>query len=83
MINNKMDESKEKPAIPEKWITPIRLVMYLLLAGCSAYIFYNSHELELTHYIVFMAIAAVCSMALLDCKMSSEYWRKQNDEKQH
>lgn len=66
-----------KPALPEKWITPIRLFIVVVLASCSAYIFFNVQDLTFTHYIVFMIIAVVCSMAWLDCKMSQRYWQEQ------
>jgi len=66
-----------KPALPEKWITPIRLAIVLVLAACSAYIFFNVRDLKFTHYIVLMTIAVVCSMAWLDCKMSLRYWQEQ------
>jgi len=67
----------QKPALPEKWITPIRLAIVLVLAACSAYIFFNVRDLKFTHYIVLMTIAVVCSMAWLDCKMSLRYWQEQ------
>ena len=73
--------SERKPALPEKWITPIRLLVVVVLASCSAYIFFNVQDLKFTHYMVLMVIAVVCSMAWLDCKMSIRYWqevRKQN-----
>lgn len=71
---------KTKPALPEKWITPIRLGIVLVLAACSAYIFFNVRDLQYTHYIVFMIIAVVCSMAWLDCKMSLRYWEQQRQQ---
>jgi len=68
---------RTRPALPEKWITPIRLTVVLVLAACSAYIFFNVRELKFTHYIILMTIAVVCSMAWLDCKMSLRYWEQQ------
>ena len=67
-------------ALPEKWIIPIRISAYLALAGSCGYIYWNSRELEMTHYMIFLAIAAVCAMALLDCRMSVDHWDKKKLE---
>ena len=70
----------DKPALPQQWITPIRLFIYLVLAACSAYIYFNTRSLEFTHYIIFVAVAAVGGMVLVDCKMSRQYWDNQGDK---
>jgi len=69
-----------KPALPEKWITPIRLLVVLVMAASSAYVFFNVQELRITHYVILMTIAVVCSMAWLDCKMSLRYWQEQHSK---
>ena len=63
-------------ALPEFWIVPIRLFIYIVLAGCSAYVYFNVGDLELTHYLVIVSIVSVSAMALLDCRMSTDYWQK-------
>jgi hypothetical protein len=70
--------SKGKPALPRKWLVPIRLAIYVVLAGCSAYIYYNARDLEWTHLIIFLPVAAVAGMVLLDCKFSENYWKEQD-----
>ena len=75
-VHNKTD----KPALPRKWIVPIRLAVYVVLAGCSAYIYFNARDLELTHLFIFLPVAAVAAMALLDCRFSEDYWKKQEAE---
>lgn len=67
-------------ALPRQWIVPIRLGIYSVLAGCSAYIYFNVGDLEFTHYLVVITIVAVSAMALLDCRVSDDYWRKQELE---
>lgn len=67
----------EKPALPRKWLVPIRLAVYVVLAGCSAYIYYNARDLEWTHLLIFLPVAAVAGMVLLDCKFSENYWKEQ------
>jgi len=71
----------DKPALPQSWITPIRLLVYIVLAGCSAYIYFNVKDLELTHLFIFLPVAAVSAMVLLDCKMSNAYWAKLESDK--
>ncbi len=66
--------------MPRKWIVPIRFVVYVVLAGCSAYIYFNVRDLEVTHLFIFLPVAAVAAMALLDCRFSEEYWKKQEAE---
>jgi len=48
----------------------------LVLAACSAYIYFNVGDLGITHYLVIFSIVAVAAMALLDCKVSDAYWKK-------
>jgi len=75
---NKTDDNKDKPALPKKWIVPIRLAVYVVLAGCSAYIYFNVRDLEWTHLIIFLPVAAVAAMALMDCRFSENYWKEQD-----
>ncbi|HEY5601968.1 MAG TPA: hypothetical protein VIM41_02565 [Gammaproteobacteria bacterium] len=77
MTNN----PKDKPALPKNWIVPIRLAVYVVLAGCSAYIYFNVRDLGLTHLFIFLPVAAVAAMTLLDCRFSEDYWKKQEAEK--
>ena len=71
---------KKSSALPKAWIVPIRLAIYSVLAGCSAFIYFNVGELEFTHYLVIVTIVAVAAMALLDCRVSDEYWKKLEKE---
>lgn len=80
MTTNKND--KGKPALPKKWIVPIRLAVYVVLAGCSAYIYFNVQDLELTHLFIFLPVVAVAAMALLDCRLSENYWKEQEQKNQ-
>lgn len=82
-----MSERKNS-ALPRKWIVPIRLGIYSVLAACSGYIYFKLGELEFTHYLVIIVIVAVSAMALLDCRVSDDFWqaddrRSRQDEKQH
>lgn len=70
--------AQDKPALPRKWLVPIRLAIYVVLAGCSAYIYYNARDLEWTHLLIFLPVAAVAGMVLLDCKFSENYWKEQD-----
>lgn len=70
------DNDHRTTALPEPWIVPIRLFIYAVLVGCSAYVYFNDGDLELTHYLVIVSIVAVSAMALLDCRMSTDYWQK-------
>lgn len=80
-IMNTTSHEKDKPALPKKWIVPIRLAVYVVLAGCSAYIYYNVRDLELTHLFIFLPVAAVAAMVLLDCRFSEDYWKKREAER--
>ncbi len=71
---------KKGSALPMGWIVPIRLAIYSVLAGCSAFIYFNIGELEFTHYLVIVTIVAVAAMALLDCRVSDDYWKKLEKE---
>lgn len=76
--NNNSSSDSSRPALPRKWIVPIRLAVYSVLAGCSAYIYFNVRDLELTHLFIFLPVAAVGAMALLDCRVSENYWQQQD-----
>jgi len=78
----KSDEKTGSAALPEKWIIPIRVVAYIALAGSCGYLYWNARELEATHYMIFLAVAAACAMALLDCRMSVEHWDKKKRERE-
>ena len=71
--------NSDKPALPRQWIVPIRLTIYVVLAGCAAYIFFNVRDLEITHLFIFLPIALIAGMAALDCKMSEKYWQEQDN----
>lgn len=72
-----MSGAEEKSsALPKAWLVPIRLGIYSVLAACSGYIYFNVGDLELTHYLIIIPIVAVSAMALLDCRVSGEYWRR-------
>lgn len=74
-MDSKQKEQKSS-ALPEAWIVPIRLGIYTVLAACSAYIYFNVSDLDVTHYLVIISIVAVAAMALLDCKVSAAHWKK-------
>ena len=63
-------------ALPKAWLLPIRLGVYSVLAACSGYIYFNVGELELTHYLIIISIVAVAAMALFDCRVSDEHWKR-------
>ena len=62
-------------ALPKALIVPMRLGIYSVLAACSGYIYFNVGELVLTHYLIIVSIVAVSAMALLDCRVSDDYWK--------
>ena len=72
------DPDSGSSALPKQWITPIRLGIYALLAACSGYVYFNVGDMELSHYLVIVSIVAVSAMALLDCRVSDDYWQRQH-----
>ncbi|NOY62748.1 MAG: hypothetical protein GXP10_06305 [Gammaproteobacteria bacterium] len=72
----KTPEKGGRPALPRKWILPIRLAACVAILAAIAFIFFNIDNLEMSHLFIFVPIAGVCSMALLDCRMSEAYWAK-------
>ena len=68
---------KKGSALPKAYIVPMRLGIYSVLAACSGYIYFNVGDLVLTHYLVIVSIVAVAAMALLDCRVSDEYWKSE------
>ena len=68
---------EKSSALPKAWIIPIRLGIYAVLAACSAYIFFNVGDLVITHYLIIISIVAVAAMALLDCRVSDDYWKNE------
>ena len=77
-MTNGSPGQEKKPALPRQWIAPIRLLIYVVLAACSAYIYFNAQDLEITHLLIFLPVAAVGAMVLLDCRMSENYWQEQD-----
>ena len=71
-----MPENQKSSALPEAWIVPIRLGIYLVLAACSAFIYFNLGDLVITHYLIIISIIAVSAMVLLDCRVSDNYWKQ-------
>ncbi|MGD8885680.1 MAG: hypothetical protein PVF34_08645 [Gammaproteobacteria bacterium] len=79
-LDKNSSPNTDKPALPKKWIVPIRLAVYVVLAACSAYIYFNARDLELTHLFIFLPVVAVAAMALLDCRFSENYWKQQQQQ---
>jgi hypothetical protein len=71
-----MSTEEKSSALPQAWIVPIRLGIYMVLAGCSAFIYFNVGDLVITHYLIIVSIVAVSAMVLLDCRVSDTYWQK-------
>lgn len=71
------DKKQKGSALPKAYIVPIRLGIYSVLAACSGYIFFNVGDLVLTHYLIIISIVAVSAMALLDCRVSDDYWKRE------
>ena len=69
-------EERKSSALPRAYIVPIRLGVYSVLAACSAFIYFNVGDLVLTHYLIIISVVAVSAMALLDCRVSDEYWKR-------
>ena len=59
----------------------MRLGIYAVLAGCSAFVYFNARDLEATHLMVLVPIVLVCAMALMDCKLSERYWKENGSQK--
>lgn len=68
----------DKPALPQKWIVPIKLAVMAVLAGCSAFVYFNVHDLQTTHMMILVPIVLVSAMAWMDCKMSERYWNERD-----
>ena len=69
--------NNKRPALPRKWITPIKLAVMAALAGCSAFLYFNVRDLQTTQIIILISIVLVCAMVWMDCKMSERYWTDQ------
>ncbi|MCG6970291.1 MAG: hypothetical protein LJE85_11035 [Gammaproteobacteria bacterium] len=69
--------NNKRPALPRKWIVPIKLTVMAALAGCSAFVYFNVRDLQTTQIIILLSIVLVCAMVWLDCKMSEHYWADQ------
>ncbi|WP_455212569.1 hypothetical protein [Kaarinaea lacus] len=67
----------KKPALPKKWIVPIKLAVMAALAGCSAFVYFNVRDLQTTQIVILASIVLVCAMVWMDCKMSERYWAEQ------
>ena len=76
--NNK---NEKPPAIPQQWIVPLRLLIYVVIAGCSAYVYFNYQDLETTHMFILLPIVLVSAMVLMDCKVSERYWQTNQTNK--
>lgn len=81
MKNQVNGGTTRRPALPEKWLVPLRLGIYAVLAACSAFVYFNARDLEGTHLMILVPIVIVCAMALMDCKLSERYWKEQNARK--
>lgn len=68
---------RQKPALPKKWIVPIKLAVMSALACCSAFVYFNVHDLQITQMLILGTIVMVCAMVWMDCKMSERYWNEQ------
>ena len=75
--NNNQTPHSKKPALPKKWIVPIKLAVVSALAGCSAFVYFNVRDLQTTQIIILLSIVLVCAMVWMDCKMSERYWQEQ------
>lgn len=70
-------DERKGSALPKSYIVPIRLAVYSVLAACSGFIYFNVGDLVLTHYLIIVSIVAVSAMALLDCRVSDDYWKRE------
>ena len=75
--NKHQTQHNKKPALPKKWIVPIKLAVMAALAGCSAFVYFNVRDLQTTQIIILASIVLVCAMVWMDCKMSERYWAEQ------
>jgi hypothetical protein len=75
--------SKQKPALPRKWITSIKLAVMASLAGCSAFVYFNGSDLQTSHLVILVPIVLVSAMAWMDCKMSERYWNERDKAAQN
>lgn len=78
MNNNEEKNLRKKPALPQQWIVPIKLLIVVVLAACSAYVYFNVRDLDTTHIFILLPIVIVSAMAWLDCKMSERYWKEKD-----
>ena len=72
-----LSKGQKSSALPKAYIVPIRLGIYSVLAACSGFIYFNVGDLVLTHYLIIVSIVAVSAMALLDCRVSDDYWKRE------
>ena len=75
MNKQQKTNQNKRPALPKQWIVPIKLLIVVVLAACSAFIYFNARDLETTHIFILFPIVLVSAMAWLDCKMSERYWK--------
>jgi tryptophan-rich sensory protein len=75
--NTEHSSNNKKPALPKKWIVPIKLAVMAALAGCSAFIYFNVRDIQTTQIVILVSIVLVCAMVWMDCKMSERYWEEQ------
>lgn len=74
----KSPKAQDKPALPRQWIVPLRLLVYAVLAGCAAYVYFNYQDMKWSEILILMPIVMVAAMLALDCKMSDAYWQAQD-----
>ena len=70
--------ARNKPALPRQWIVPIRLAVYVVLAACAVYLYFNYEDMEWSELLILLPIIMVAAMVELDCKMSNKYWLEQD-----
>jgi len=75
MNNESSNKNNKAPALPEQWIVPIKLLIYIVIAACSAYVYFNYRDLETTHFFILLPVVIVAAMVLMDCKVSERYWQ--------
>ncbi|KPJ91065.1 MAG: hypothetical protein AMJ53_12410 [Gammaproteobacteria bacterium SG8_11] len=79
--NTNQSPNKQRPALPKKWIVPLKLAVMTALAGCSAFVYFNVRDLQTTQIIILLSIVLVCAMVWMDCKLSERYWNEQEKTK--